>query len=423
MIVRIPNNNINEREYVINIILNEFLGIEYSIEVGASHYEIHLDNNKKLVIKDTFFNIYQNNLEYLSLNNIPKRIEDLDIFAASFFMLTRWEEYVNKTRDCHDRFSAVESLAYKQGFLGKPIVNKYIENLKNTLLELDGSLTFKQHQFTQYISCDVDEPFDDTVKNINNLIRVCAGDLLKRQSPLLAIKRVRRYVFNKFENYKYDENYTFDWYMDVCEKEGVTATFYFIPDSREEMNGCYSLEDAAILNLIKHIDSRGHKIGLHGSYQTYKDKKKAKVQKNKLDDVMTSLGINQQIKGNRQHYLRWNSSITPSVLNDAGFEYDTTGSYADRVGFRYGVCYEFSMFDFLNRTRLNIKQRPLIVMECTVIDELYMGLGYTEQTIKIIKGMKRECAKYNGNFSLLWHNDHFRNVRDKGIFKGVLSCL
>lgn len=45
----------------------------------------------------------------------------IDIFASSFFMLTRWEEYVNKKRDNHNRFPASESLAYKFGFLNRPI--------------------------------------------------------------------------------------------------------------------------------------------------------------------------------------------------------------------------------------------------------------------------------------------------------------
>jgi len=419
-----PNNNTNERKYILHIVFDEFLGLDFeTIESDdCQDWIIELKNNKILTIKDTFFNKYPNDLEYLKLENIPKSIEELDIIAASFFMLTRWEEYVNKNRDSHDRFPATESLAYKQGFLDRPIVNEYVEELKDMLLELDDSLKFKIHNSKLFISCDVDQPYDCTVENIQNLVRVGAGDILKRKNIKEFAKRVRRYIFNKFGNYKYDENYTFDWYMDVCEKAGVKIAFYFIPTSTQKQNGCYELKDKKMQNLLKYIDSRGHEIGVHGSYQTYQNKEKTKLQKNMLDNTLSSLDICQKVLGNRQHYLRWDSSHTPSVLEYAGFEYDITGSYADKPGFRYGVCYEFSMFDFLNRKRLKLKQRPLIVMECSVIDDSYMGLGYGEEALQTMKELKQKCFKYNGNFSLLWHNSHLKTKEDKKMFEEVITC-
>jgi len=453
--ITIPNNNIAERQYIIDVIFNEFLGVDYKLEIRNTikgNWEIELKNGRKLIIEDHFFNKHISDLEYLKLENIPQKIEytkneftpennipiifgnttlnfqdsiltcGIDIFASSFFMLTRWEEYVNKTRDIHDRFPATASLAYKNGFLDRPIVNEYVEMLKNMLLKLDSNLNFKIQNSKLFVTCDVDQPFDCTVENILNLIRVCAGDIIKRKSVREFAKRVKRYIFNKFENYKYDENYTFDWYMDLCEKAGIKAAFYFIPTSIEKYNGCYELKDKKVQKLLKYIDSRGHEIGVHGSYQTYKDKEKAKLQKKILDDILSSLSISQKIEGNRQHYLRWDSAITPSVLEYAGFTYDTTGSYADRPGFRYGVCYEFSMFDFLNRKKLKLKQRPLIVMECSIIDEAFMGLGYSEKTVQIIQDLKQKCFKYNGNFVLLWHNSHLKTNEDRKMFEEVVKC-
>ncbi|WP_151949619.1 polysaccharide deacetylase family protein [Aliarcobacter butzleri] len=422
--VIIPNNNIAERKYILDIIFDEFLGLKFEVveNIDCQNWIIELENKQVLTIKDTFFSKYPQDLEYLKLENIPQKIEELDIFSASFFMLTRWEEYVNKVRDNHDRFSASSSLAYKQSFLDRPIVNEYVEELKSKLLELDNNLKFKIHNSKLFVSCDVDQPYDCTVENIQNLIRVGAGDILKRKSIKEFAKRVRRYIFNKFGNYKYDENYTFDWYMDVCEKVGVRAAFYFIPTSIEKQNGCYELKDKKIQNLIKKIDDRGHEIGVHGSYQTYQDKEIAKLQKNMLDNTLINLGIFQKVVGNRQHYLRWDNSLTPAILENAGFQYDTTGSYADRPGFRYGVCYEFSMFDILNRKKLAIKQRPLIVMECTIIDNMYMGLGYSEEALQVMRDLKQKCFKYNGNFSLLWHNSHFKTKDDKKMFEEIVNA-
>ena len=63
--ITIPNNNINERKYIIEIILNEFLGLSYSLEIGSKDYQITLKNGKVLTIRDTFFNKYLKDFEYL----------------------------------------------------------------------------------------------------------------------------------------------------------------------------------------------------------------------------------------------------------------------------------------------------------------------------------------------------------------------
>ena len=152
MTIYIPNDNILERKYIINVLFDEFLGLNYSLKIndGIINTDIILENGNILVIEDHFFNKFKTEKEYLELSNIPSKIEflnsdlisqedipivfgknyikvleksiicGLDIFASSFFMLTRWEEYVNKERDKHNRFSSKSSLAFKFDFLNRP---------------------------------------------------------------------------------------------------------------------------------------------------------------------------------------------------------------------------------------------------------------------------------------------------------------
>jgi hypothetical protein len=171
--ITIPNNNIEERKYILDIILDEFLGLDFKTEIKnekeQSDWIIELENRNKLIIQDHFFNKYKNDLEYLELKNIPAKVDfiqneftnekniitiygnskietinqefktivcKVDIFASSFFMLTRWEEHVNEKRDNHNRFSAYDSMAYKNNFLERPIVDEYVYMLKNMLHEL-----------------------------------------------------------------------------------------------------------------------------------------------------------------------------------------------------------------------------------------------------------------------------------------------
>jgi hypothetical protein len=280
---------------------------------------------------------------------------NLDIFGSAFFLLSRYEELITKDRDNYDRFPASASVAFKSGFLDRPLVDEYSEILWQCIIQVFPNLNRKHHVAQTFVSCDVDQPYDCTVETVKKLLKPCIGDLIKRKSPLEMLKRINRYVFNKLGIYKFDRNYTFDWYMDVCEKAGLKAAFYFIPTSKEPQNGCYEITDKKVIKLMQKIDARGHEIGVHGSYQTYQDMSRMAQQKILFEKALNQAGINQKIRGNRQHYLRWDSSVTPDYLDAVGFDYDTTGSYADRAGFRFGTSQEFSMWGWQSQAKLKLK--------------------------------------------------------------------
>jgi len=145
IIVKTNNRFDKEKKYIINIIFGEFLGLDYKLlfREGIKNYDIVLENGNSLTIKDHFFFKFKDKVSYLEQQNIPDKVifahnqflvEDnipviygneelvidqdriicgIDIFSSSFFMLSRWEEYVNKTRDAHNRFPASQSLAHK----------------------------------------------------------------------------------------------------------------------------------------------------------------------------------------------------------------------------------------------------------------------------------------------------------------------
>ncbi|MCK4441495.1 MAG: hypothetical protein KAU90_05785, partial [Sulfurovaceae bacterium] len=64
--INIPNNNIPERRYILDIIFNEFLGLEFEVieDNNCKDWIIELENKKVLTIKDTFFNRFPKDLEY-----------------------------------------------------------------------------------------------------------------------------------------------------------------------------------------------------------------------------------------------------------------------------------------------------------------------------------------------------------------------
>jgi len=395
--IKIPNNNINERKYILDIIFNEFLGREYNLEAGSKDYEITLPNKKILIIKDTFFNKYPKDLEYLKLENIPKRIEDLDVLAASFFMLTRWEEYVNKIRDKHNRFPATESLAYKQGFLDRPIVNEYVEKLKDMLLKLDSSLKFKERKYELILTHDVDHILK--FYSIADGLREIVGDLLKR-------KDIKRAFFNITQKIKChlgldkDPYDTFDYLMNVSEKNNTKSYFFFMGKGITKFDNKYDSNDKITKKLVEKINTRGHHIGIHPTYNAYNNKEQLLKEKNELEKNLKT-----DIKFGREHFLRFEVPTTWQIWEENGLEWDSTLSFADREGFRCGVCYEYSVFNILTRKKLKLKEKPLIVMEGSFIT--YQANIKPQEMENKIKYLMEQVKKHNGEFVFLWHNSSF----------------
>ena len=65
--IQCPNNNIEERKYIIDALLKQFLGIDYSIIYSdtVQNYELWYDS-RKVVVEDHFFAKFSDNLEYMS---------------------------------------------------------------------------------------------------------------------------------------------------------------------------------------------------------------------------------------------------------------------------------------------------------------------------------------------------------------------
>lgn len=328
----------------------------------------------------------------------------LDLLGSIFFMITGYDELVCTERDAHGRFPAAASVAQHAGFLERPLADEYAELLWHAIQSLWPQLQRRPNAPKLILSCDVDQPFDCTVENLGTLLRACAGDFLKRRTPENALHRLRRFVANRRGDYRHDPCYTFDAYLDLCREFGLQAAFYFIPSSAEPNNCCYALSQPRIQRLLRKLADAGHEIGMHGCYQAYRDPVRTRAHHDLLAAALVQAGIDQPLQGNRQHYLRWDSARTPAVLEAAGFAYDTSGGFADYAGFRFGSAREFPMWDWAAGVPLKLRQRPLVVMDCTITDDVYMGLGRGDAARARIALLRERALRYGGQFTVLWHN-------------------
>jgi len=445
--INIPNNFLLERKYIIGIIFGEFLGLKYKVELkNIKNYKINFDN-KILIIKDLFFSNFKDGLRYLDKKNIPKKIEfvenqfiveknipviygnnefkikeneifcGIDIFASSFFMLTRWEEYANKTRDLHNRFPATASLAYKYNFLDRPVVNEYVEMLWNMLKYLECNQKRKERKFKLVLTHDVDNLYK--WKSWKQIFRITGGDVLKRRNLNLALSRIRKY--EKIRQGKIKDPYdTFDYLMDKSESIGIKSRFYFMSGGITKYDNNYKIDEKKCIELIKEIRKRGNIIGFHGSYASYNNPQQWVKEKELLERVCQS-----EVNEGRQHFLRFEVPTTWQIWEDNNMQIDSTCGYADREGFRCGTGDEFSVFNILSRKKLILKERPLIIMEGTLQNPNYRGLSSSD-FLKVLNYYIKITKRYNSKITLLWHNSFFNEekwIGWKEIYNKIMRLL
>lgn len=423
----IPKQATQEVKYVFHCLLTEFLGITYTLEVteGLSDYKVEV-GHRTLIIENHFFKAdrFVNNWskDAYKKSDIPSIVDNKsvkinksifkllsifgtseievsnesfrlksDIIASTFFMLSRWEEYVIKERDSHDRFSAKASLAHKFGFLDRPVVNEYIELLWTILKTMGCTQDRKTRRYTLVPTHDVDTPYLFE-KGIENNIRK-AGGFIKRGR----FAEFFRFMQAKIKNI--DPWDTHDLFMDMSEKVGVKSHFFFLPQGQSQHDTKNKLNDNKVKSLIHHIRNRGHFVGLHPTYNSYNDQPLLEDEKQRLEYVLGS----EPLTG-RQHFLRFETPTTWQLWENIGMKWDSTVGYADASGFRCGIAYPFPVFNILTRTQLNLIEKPLIIMEASLVH--YEGLGIKEMEDRVDK-LKSEVKRYNGEFVFLYHNSTF----------------
>ena len=419
MKVIIPNIAVPEVSYIFHCLLHVFLGLEYELVIGEKKQDYVIEIGKyRLFIKNLFFN-NNNPPDLYQKKNIPAFVKNgriaignrtfqlcslygdaaltemsngfilrSDIVAASFFMLTRWEEMATTERDVHGRFSAGQSLAWRAGFLERPVVNEYVEILWALLQKAGLRQKRKARTFSIVPTHDVDHPFMfyNPYKTLKAIV-----------SPFI-INNNRRdsYTYLKYFLKRKDPFDTHDVFLELAGRSGCQPWFFFIAGGAHQYDPVDLSGHRKVKFLIKKLKEKKAGIGFHPSYSTYNDAEFFQKEKNKIEKAF---GLS--VVAGRQHYLRFALPLTWRIWEEAGMEWDSTLGYPDSPGFRCGVCYEFPVFDIEQRIQLNLTERPLIVMDMTLI--AYLGLPVA-QAMEKVKKLMLEVEKYDGEFVFLWHN-------------------
>lgn len=345
-----------------------------------------------------------------------------DIFGLTYWMLARVEEIGRKDLDSHQRFPASSSHAYRHDYLERPVVDEWMHILNQVIKRTWEGIKLKSHKFEVVVSCDVDRPFayDGTVRQ---MIRGGIGDILKRRSLRMAIKNTYARCKAISSDWNYDPYYKgIEYIMNINEEKNRQVIFFFMSlNSDLEMDNIISLNEKRLTEVLRDIDNRGHRIGIHPGYKTYNDKNNFRLSVQKLKKKLERESINQEITIGRQHFLRWKTPDTARIYEENKVFSDSTLGYADMPGFRCGTCIRYNFFDAEEQMPMNLCEQPLIVMECSIISEKYMGLRASRKAQDKMINLKEICKKVGGEFTILWHNSSLNTKKEKEIYREICS--
>ena len=215
--------------------------------------------------------------------------------------------------------------------------------------------------------------------------------------------------------------WNFDEIMEIERKLGVKSTFFFLNEQRKfccspnEWKlywGRYNIKGAKIVEMIKKLSAGGWEIGIHGSYNSYRDLRLLGEEKKVLDEI-----LGKKVHGISQHYCNLDIPETWEYHEKLGLAYDSTIGFVTDIGFRYVTCHPFHPFNPAEGRALSLWELPIIIMDNACA---YNNWDDIMNIVNIVE-------KHNGLLLLRWHQSIFNELefpeRSKIYEKIIKMCI
>ncbi len=413
--------------YVMRHIFTNILGIEVSFTTKVEDFIKHTGPKityTKQPLQNEFFVrsndlLFEQGINDLNINignwegvpcffiagersNIP-----FDIFSASFYLLSRYEEYLPHVKDMHGRFSPKDSIAYEKNFLKQPVIDIWAFKLLAALEEKFPDIEYKKRKFKFTSIIDVTTSHCYAHRG---LVRSFFGFIIDLGT--FKLKRVIKRIAVWFNAAK-DPYNNFNYLIALHKKYSVKSIFFFQYAAYSTYDKNVSIYNNKFKYLIKSIADYS-RVALAASYSSFNNISLLKKEKNDLSDV-----INRKVKFSRMRYNRVDVPISYRNLVEAEFTDDFTMGYTHEMGFRAGTCTPFYFYDILLELQQPIRVHPFVMH-----DYALMMLGNESKIIEKIEQVYAAVKMVNGEFVSIFSNELLgeeHNVNWKKLYEMVLK--
>ncbi len=313
-----------------------------------------------------------------------------DPFAAGFYLVSRYEEYLPHIRDSNDRFDAHHSLAYQHKFLDKPVVNQWAEMIRKKLSEKYPELKFAQKKYRFEPTIDIDNAYAYRQKGFMRTVGGYAKAFLNFDFEDV---RMRTRVLAGLRKDPYD---TYDYQLELQKKYSLKPIYFFLVGDYGVNDKNLSIQNRRFRELIREICDYAD-VGVHPSFGSNTEPARLQVEISRLRNI-----LHRDITKSRQHFLMLKFPNTYRNLLDRDITDDYSMGFANEIGFRAGICTPFNFYDLDLESETSLRVHPFAAMDGTL--HSYMGLSQ-EEAIEKVKNLIDETKKVNGVFTTLWHNE------------------
>jgi hypothetical protein len=319
-----------------------------------------------------------------------------DIFAASFFLVTRYEEYLEFQPDEYGRFRASSSLAFKNGFLAKPIVDLWAKEMSKVFVKKFPRLAFRHNEYKALLTIDADQPFANPA---NSLLR-SLGSLFSDFRRNSGVDGTRNGILKRGEKDPFD---VFDYIIEKIDKSRTDSCFFISVGNQSKFDKNPSWKSEEYRKLIRKVADK-YNTGLHPSYYAAEDSPKMIKEMGRINAI-----LEKEIILSRFHYIRLFMPQSYRNMHKHGILEDYSMGYPEEPGFRAGIARPHYFYDVSDDQLTSLKIIPFQVMDetlhtCKKLDPV----ASKEMILKLIN----ETRKVGGLFVSIWHNTSLLDNQD-----------
>jgi hypothetical protein len=330
-----------------------------------------------------------------------------DIFAASFYLVSRYEEYLEYTPDEYGRFPASLSLSVKNGFQTIPIVDLWAKEMAKAFLKRFPTLVFKRNDYKALITFDADEPFAYLGKSLIRSIGGVFHDITYNEGHLSDMyKTVARGEKDPYQ--------VFDYITENIIRTNADAMFFFPVGDYSQYDKNPSWKNSGYRKLIHDLSDK-FKTGLHPSFYAAEN---SSIVNNEIVRLKTIMG--KEILSSRFHYIRLFFPQSYRDIFKAGIIEDYSMGYPDEPGFRAGIARPYYFYDVAEDQQTNLKIIPFQLMDVTLYK--YKSLDPAASKEVIIR-LINETRKVGGLFVSIWHNTSLLENMEWKVWREVFEFM
>lgn len=327
--------------------------------------------------RKAFFKIHNSNLAF-------------DVFAAVFYLISRYEEYLPHNKDAYGRYSHTESLAFKEDFLHLPLVNYWLADLKAALKQVFPEILFHRHAFKFIPTYDIDMAWSyrnkGFIRNAGGTVRsILKNDWTAVKERLAVLRNKRKDPFDSFE------------WLDALHLYCRLKPYYFflVAERRRIYDKNIPPSNTAMQELIQYHSTKGT-VGIHPSWQSADNPKLLKQEIGWLEFI-----TGEAISHSRQHYIRLHLPQTYRQLMAVGIEKDFSMGYGTINGFRASVASSFYWFDLEKNEATGLMVFPFCFMDANAFYEQKLA---PHQALAELMKLYQSVKQVNGMMCTIWHN-------------------